>query len=150
MTIAPVQIRAGRLNDAAAMAGLMQQLGYPTTLAEMLERLRTILAQAEYATLVAECEGRVVGIIGLRLGHYYEHTGQYGQILALVVDQQYRGQQIGATLIATGEQWLCERGARAVIVNSGRTRAAAHRFYERHSYAATGLRFVKGLSPAPS
>jgi GNAT superfamily N-acetyltransferase len=63
--------------------------------------------------------------------------------LASLVQQGFQGQHVGSSLVAEGERWLQEHGIHSVIVNSGNTRIAAHRFYEHMGYQATGIRFVK-------
>lgn len=140
-----VTIRSATLADSPAIAGLMTQLGYPTSPDEMKERLLGILPHPDYETFVAESAGHVVGIVGLGVGRYYEKGGDYGRLLALVVDEGQRGRGVGASLVAEAERWLKERGVSAVIVNSGSRRGDAHRFYRRLGYKETGLRFVKSL-----
>lgn len=139
-------IRPASLSDASDLARLMEQLGYPTGVLEMEARLTGILSQSDYHTLVAERNGHLVGMIGVRLGLYYERNGVYGQIVALSVEQEQRGQHIGSSLVAEGERWLKMRGVQTIIVNSGMHRQDAHRFYEHLGYQATGLRFVKMLA----
>jgi GNAT superfamily N-acetyltransferase len=123
----------------------MEQLGYPTTSPEMEQRLENIFSQGNYHTLVAVCDGHVVGMIGMCVGWQYEAGQPYGQIMALVVAQGHRGHRIGARLVTEGEHWLQDRGAGPIIVNSGNMRHATHRFYERLGYQATGVRFVKTM-----
>jgi hypothetical protein len=53
----------------------MSQLGYPTTPAQMAERLEAVQENREYGSFVGEMDGRVVGMIGLRVGHLYELSG---------------------------------------------------------------------------
>ncbi|EFH87955.1 GNAT family N-acetyltransferase [Ktedonobacter racemifer] len=136
-------LRPASLSDASAIARLMEQLGYPTETQEMEERLTGLLSQSDYQTLVAERNRRIVGMIGLHVGHSYEKNGVYGQIVALVVEQAHQGQHIGSSLVAEGERWLKTRGVQIIIVNSGMHRQAAHRFYEHLGYQATGIRLVK-------
>lgn len=136
-------IRPAGMADASALASLMEQLGYPTGALEMEARLTGILPHSDYHTLVAELDSHIVGMIGVHLGHYYEKNGVYGQIVALVVEQEHQGQHIGSSLVVEGERWLKTRGVQTVIVNSGTYRQAAHRFYEHLGYQATGVRFVK-------
>lgn len=136
-------IRPAGMADASAIACLMEQLGYPTGALEMEARLTGILPHSDYQTLVAERNSHIVGMIGVHLGHYYEKNGVYGQIVALVVEQEHQGQHIGSSLVVEGERWLKTRGVQTVIVNSGMHRQAAHRFYEHLGYRATGIRFVK-------
>src|SRR5258707_15813609 len=73
----------------------------------------------------------------------YEKNGIYGQIVALVVEQEHQGQHIGSSFVAEGERWLKTRGVQTIIVNSGTHRQAAHRFYEHLGYQVIGIRRVK-------
>ena len=141
-----LRIRSAVPEDSSALARLMSQLGYATSAGEMQERLLGILRHPDYMTYVAELSGEVVGMIGAGIGRYYERDGDYGRLLALVVDEGLRGRGVGASLVAEAERRLKEAGAGAVIVNSGGQRGGAHRFYRRLGYSETGLRFVKELS----
>ena len=141
-----VKIRSVCLDDSSAIACLMSQLGYPTSSDEMKERLAAILPDSDYMTFVAEYEEEVVGVIGVGVNRYYEKNGTYGRLLALVVDEKFKGYGTGASLVAEGERWLKEREVSSIVVNSGKQRSDAHRFYERLGYEETGLRFVKLLS----
>jgi len=141
-----ITVRPAHIDDSAAIAELITQLGYPSTEPEMHERLLAIAADADYVTYVAECDGRVAGMIGVRRGVHYERSGPYGQIIALVTAEAFRGRGIGALLVAEGERWLREIGANVVVVTSADHREGAHRFYERLGYDATGRRFFKRLS----
>lgn len=138
-------IRRAEAGDAAALALLMNQLGYPTEPGDMERRLEAILSHDDYETFVAVSSDRVVGMAGIVLGHFYERNGIYGRLLALAVSRHWRGKGIGRALVQRTEEWLRERGARLVIVQSGKQRGGAHAFYERLGFKATGLRFVKEL-----
>ena len=133
--------------DAPALADLLTQLGYPTSPASMEGRLANILPHPDYLTLVAEADGRVVGMIGATIEYAHEMDGRIGQIIALVVDEGYRNRGIGAVLLAECERWLRERGADLIIVTSNKRRVDAHRFYERLGYDGNGLRFSKRFTP---
>ena len=140
-----IKIRSVRLDDSSSVACLMSQLGYPTSADEMKHRLEGILSDPNYLTLVAEYQKEAVGIIGVGIYRYYEKNGTYGRLLALVVDEKRKGQGIGSTLVVAAERWLKEHGVSSIIVNSGKQRSEAHRFYERLGYEETGLRFVKSV-----
>jgi ribosomal protein S18 acetylase RimI-like enzyme len=140
-----IKIRSACLNDSASVAGLMSQLGYATSASEMKQRLEGILPDSDYMTFVAEHRKEVVGVIGVGIYRYYEKNGIYGRLLALVVDEKLKGQGIGVSLVAEAERRLKERGVGSIVVNSGKQRSAAHRFYKRLGYEETGLRFVKSL-----
>ena len=57
-------IRAAEMNDAAALAQLMCELGYETTKSEMQMRLEPIATDERLRTFVAVCDGKVCGMIG--------------------------------------------------------------------------------------
>jgi predicted N-acetyltransferase YhbS len=124
----------------------MTELGYPTSSSEMAARLRYLLSAPNYAALVAEVEGKVVGMIGLTTSRYFEREGSYGRIVALVVEEGQRGKGIGSELVRAGKIWLTKQGARAIYVNSGLHRAQSHDFYQARGYLQTGLRFAKVLA----
>jgi GNAT superfamily N-acetyltransferase len=141
-----VSVRAAVLGDSDAIAYLMTQLGYPTTAEAMSTRLTNILADPDYITFVAESAQGIVGVVGISIGRLYEKDGLHGQLLALVVDETYRGQGVGARLVAEAERWLKKCRAQSVVVGSGTQRHDAHHFYRQLGYKQTGLRFAKRLS----
>jgi hypothetical protein len=70
------RIRDAAYRDADALTGLMGQLGYPTAPVKMARRFREIAVDPSYTTLVAETEGRVVGMVGPCSGdRSCEHDG---------------------------------------------------------------------------
>ena len=140
-----VVIRPAEIGDASRIAELITELGYPTTLEIMTERLSAILADPYYLTLVADTDAEVVGVAGARLGRYYEKDGRYAQLVVLSVASTARGRGIGAQLVEAVERWAATNGARDVVVTSALHRAEAHGFYERRGYLRTGFRFVKQL-----
>jgi len=140
-------IRSARAGDAIAVAALVTDLGYPTSAADMTERLAMIARDARYATFVADRAGTVVGVAGVRLGPLYERNGLYGQLMVIGVRSEVQGQGIGHALIAEAERWAREGGAVEMVVHSGEHRGDAHAFYERHGYRNTGRRFIKFFSP---
>jgi len=68
-----MHIRESTDEDAAAVAVLITQLGYPTTAEEMRSRLRRIAADAQYVSLVALEHTEVVGFLGMAFGLHYEY-----------------------------------------------------------------------------
>lgn len=138
-------IRATRRDDADAIARLVTQLGYPATAPQVRSRLTQLAAETSRAAFAAEQEGRVVGLIGVRVECGYEFDGLIGRIDVLVVDESVRGRGIGKALVEVGERWLRQRGASRVLVSTAHRRTATHRFYESLGYESTGLRFSKSV-----
>lgn len=144
-----VAIRRAEIADAAALADLMTQLGYPTRASEMEMRMEAIRADRNYATFVALSEGKVCGMIGTFSCYTYEHNNPSARILALVVSEKMRGQRVGEALIGAAERDLAQRNIRRVAVNARFERKRAHEFYEKLGYTKNGFRLVKEL-PLPA
>jgi N-acetylglutamate synthase-like GNAT family acetyltransferase len=68
------RIRGAARGDVAALAHLMSDLGYPTSPGEMRHRLEDISADPSYCALVAERDGRVLGMVGLHGVRYTVRT----------------------------------------------------------------------------
>ena len=136
-------IRDAKLTDAPA---LVCELGYKTTPAEMRRRLRSILDDGNYRTLVAEVDGKVCGMIGTLAYASYEHDDPSGRILALVTLPSVRRRGIGRALIASAEKDFVQKAVTRVSLNTRLARKDAHQFYESLGYERNGWRFVKQLS----
>jgi ribosomal protein S18 acetylase RimI-like enzyme len=139
-------IRVAEMNDAAALAQLMCELGYETTKLEMQTRLERIASDERYRTFVAVRDSKVCGMIGTLTSLSYEHNDLGGRILALVTLKTLRRHGIGRALIATAEKEFAQRGIRRVALNTRLTRDDAHKFYESLGYERNGWRFVKQLA----
>jgi ribosomal protein S18 acetylase RimI-like enzyme len=139
-------IRVAELNDAAALAQLMCELGYETMKSEMQIRLERIAADERYRTFVAVHDGKVCGMIGTLTFASYEHNDSGGRILALAISSTMRRRGIGRALIATAERDFAQRGIRRVALNTRLAREDAQKFYESLGYERNGWRFVKQLS----
>jgi ribosomal protein S18 acetylase RimI-like enzyme len=139
-------IRAAEINDAAALAQLMSELGYETTESEMQTRMARISADDRYRTFVAVLDGKVCGMIGTLTSLSYEHNDPGGRILAIAISSTMRRRGIGRALIATAENDFAHRGIRRVALNTRLVREDAHKFYESLGYERNGWRFVKQLS----
>jgi len=139
-------IRDAKLTDAPAIATLMCELGYDTTPAEMRRRLKSILCDVRYRTLLAELDGNVCGMIGTLAHPSYEHDDPSGRILALATLSTMRRRGIGRALIATAERHFAEKGIRRIALDARLTREDAHKFYESLGYERNGWRFVKQLA----
>jgi len=141
-----VTIRQAASADAASLAVLSTQLGYPVTTAQTLERLEKIEQEREHQVFVAELSGQVVGWVEV-----YARTilvaDDVAEIEGLVVDDGVRGRGIGKIMMAFAETWASEHGCSHVYLRSNVIRDAAHRFYEGLGYhhIKTQKAFLKKL-----
>jgi GNAT superfamily N-acetyltransferase len=140
-----VNIRPARPADAATIALLLGQLGYPATGGEVAVRLQQLDAHGHAVTYVADRDGQVLGVV---TGHVYPSihaTSIAAWLTTLVVSDQDRATGVGRALTEAIEKWARERGAERLSVTSGNQRHAAHAFYEHLGYERTGQRLTKKL-----
>ncbi|QJE96673.1 GNAT family N-acetyltransferase [Luteolibacter luteus] len=144
MEIPPqIELRPYQKGDAADLAGLLSELGYPTE-AEAV-RARMALLSADHFTIVADCGGQVAGFIGLVKIQAYETPAPLGYILALSVGGTYQRQGLGKALVAAAEEYFRSQGITDIRVSSGLQREEAHLFYEAMGYQKTGYRFRRSI-----
>ena len=132
--------------DAANVAALCGELGYPATAADVAARLARLRSSADDAVFVADDDRVVVGWIHGTVRALLE-SDPYVEIGGLVVDQRRRRAGIGRLLMLEAERWAMTRGCTRVRLRSNITRTAAHAFYQRLGYriAKTQYAFDKPL-----
>ncbi|HUX11584.1 MAG TPA: GNAT family N-acetyltransferase [Spirochaetia bacterium] len=135
-----------RTDDAARVAELSSQLGYPTPTDEMRMRIASLAGIPHEGLLVAR-DGEVVGWIHVHHTTYLQ-SGKAAEVTGLVVQDTHRSKGIGAALLQAAESWAIAQGLGRLRVRSNIVRADAHRFYERAGYrrAKTSLVFEKNLT----
>jgi GNAT superfamily N-acetyltransferase len=122
-------IRGATLGDAAEIARLSAQLGYPAGIAVFADRLARLLPLPTHAVLVCEGDdGRLSGFIGLEQRLMIE-SGDKAEVVGLVVDADARRTGAGRRLIAAAEAWARTRGLRELFLRSNVVRPEAHAFY---------------------
>ena len=147
-------MRLAQPGDAAPVAGLLAELGYPANRPEEVRR-RLALWERETASLalVAERQGEVVGIIAVTAIPYLEREGRWGRIVALVVSSACRGQGIGRLLVDAAEKAAAELDCVTMEVTSRRSRTESHPFYRSLGYedwCDRSARYLKDLVPGAS
>jgi GNAT superfamily N-acetyltransferase len=121
-------IRAMQREDSVIVNALSAQLGYVCTVEETLERVIYLHKSEHDYLLVALWGNEVAGWI-----HAFKTTrieaGNYTEIAALIIDEKYRGKQIGEQLVNAIKQWSQDQGYRKLVVRSNVLRNRAHHFY---------------------
>ena len=129
-----MKIRRAKPADAARIAVLSGQLGYPTTTREMSARLRQALKERNGACFVAETrEHGVIGWVHVSVTPLLE-VERRAEVNGLVVDEPVRSHGAGWLLLEAAERWARNSGCAAMSVRSNVIRNRAHRFYGRHGY----------------
>ncbi|MEV4198278.1 GNAT family N-acetyltransferase [Micromonospora globbae] len=141
-------LRPVRREDAARLAVLLTQLGYPTEEPEAAARLRYWGDDAAGVLIGADVGGELAGVAALHVAPLLELTGRWARLVVLVVDEEHRGKGIGRRLVEAAESRAAELGCRRMEVTSSRQRGDAHRLYRRLGYedvCARSARFLKLL-----
>lgn len=136
MSDARPHIRPAFPADAEALAGLCGELGYPSTVSQIQDRLR-LLDDPERTLLVAEAEGGLAGFIDVHIQRVVE-ADPYAEVGGLVVRATHRGEGLGAALLAAAADWGRRRGLMVMWIRANLAREGAHDFYP-----AVGCRRVK-------
>ena len=96
-------------------------------------------------TLVAICDGKVIGFIGTCRFITFNIEGEYLQIIALAVCKEYQNIGIGTKLLDKVEQLARNENIAIIGLTSSLHREIAHAFYEHKGYHKHGFKFQKTL-----
>jgi len=138
-----VVIRPATPDDLPALTNLTAELGYPDTEEEIRKRFDRVSKQPDHKIVVAERDGKAVGLMSFHSLDLLYGAERLGRITALVVTESERGNGIGRMLVAKAEQFARDEGCKRIELTSGNRRVEAHKFYERLGYEASHKRFTK-------
>ena len=109
------------------------------------ERAAAALAEAiaapHSAVLVAEDDGRLVGLCTAYIDLESVRYGRRCWVEDLAVDPNRRSGGVGGMLLDAAEDWARGRGATHLELDSALARTDAHRFYERRQPDIVGYSF---------
>lgn len=129
-----ITFREITIDDAAVLASLSLQFGYPVSDGEMQGRVAQVLARKDHCTFVALAEQKVVGWIhgfhALRL-----ESDPFVEIGGLVVDENLRGQGIGRQLIEQVKEWAHAESVAKLRVRCNTQRTDTHKFYLKAGFS---------------
>lgn len=143
-------LRLARLDDAAGIARLAAELGYPADAADMRTRLAAVLALADHHVVVAESGGALLGWAAVEVRSLLI-APRKPELMGLVVAANARRLGVGRALVAAAEHWAAARGGERMTVRSNAARRESHPFYERLGYTRSKTQhvYVKRLERAP-
>ncbi|MFT3907471.1 MAG: GNAT family N-acetyltransferase [Steroidobacteraceae bacterium] len=122
-------LRAALLADAAELARLATQLGYPCDAGAMRARVARVLGDpAQCVQVLAHAEGGLQGWIHVARQFSLE-SGERIEILGLVVDEAARRSGAGQRLVACAAEWARSQGHAQLVVRSNVQRDVSHAFY---------------------
>jgi len=144
---ASLTIRHAAPSDAARIADLLGQLGYPVAAELVPGRLERMLAEPGQSLLVAVDDERVVGLATIIVRHVITDDVPFARLASLVVAEDRRGEGVGKALAGAAEEIARAAGCTTIEVTSGDHRPGAHTFYRRLGYEERPRRFLKRLQP---
>jgi N-acetylglutamate synthase-like GNAT family acetyltransferase len=139
-----ISIRPAHIDDAAALADLIGQLGYPVSDEECHKRIQSY-AQPNYLLLIAEREELVVGYIALHIYDVLHLPAAEGRISSFCVTEKMRGTGIGNALLRAAEDYFKENSCYKIVLNSNLKRPETHQYYLHRGYQFTSKHFAKFL-----
>jgi len=140
-------VRGMTAEDAERVAALSEELGYPSTPAQIAARFQAVQERSDASVFVAaDASGRVQGWVHV-YGRYHLESDRTAEIGGLVVASESRGRGIGRSLMDAAESWARARGYGQVRLGSNVLRAETHRFYQNLGYtiAKSHYRFQKSI-----
>jgi GNAT superfamily N-acetyltransferase len=136
----PVRIRSARAEDAAEIARLLGQLGYPAGEPAVTRRLERL---GDDRLFVAEADGEVAGIAQLHVSPSLEYDRPTAKLAVLVVDDNHRNGGVGRALVEAAESDARARDCQLLFLTTAERRADAHAFYVRLGFEHSGRRYAK-------
>ena len=144
-----VAIRPAGAGDAADLARLSAQLGYPADAAAIAARLALVRASHAGEIFAAvDAHASIVGWTHVAPRVNLEEE-PFAELAGLIVGEGVRGRGVGALLLRAAENWAREHGYAKLRVRSNVLRERAHRFYLREGYVERKRQavFDKPLAP---
>lgn len=134
---ASIRIRKARRGDAARIAQLSGELGYPASAEQIAARLRQLTPVTKHAVFVAaespDTNAGLIGWVHVSTSHLLESDIR-AEVNGLIVADGKRSAGAGAKLLQAAEEWARRRGCKGMNVRSNVIRERAHKFYEMHGY----------------
>jgi RimJ/RimL family protein N-acetyltransferase len=129
-----LEIRPARLSDAAALAHLLTELGYPQDAERARAQLGLWAGDPRGTVLVADVDGAPAGVIAAHVVPSFGGRGPFVRVVALAVDPTRRRARVGGRLLAAVEEWAAVMDCSDIEVTSRRSRDDAHAFYRAHGF----------------
>jgi GNAT superfamily N-acetyltransferase len=136
-------LRDVRKDDLPSVHGLIGQLGYPVDPREFQARFERVAATPDHRIIVAEEEGRVVGVLHAFIRPALEKSCE-AVVQALVVEADRRSAGVGEALMREAEAWAVGRGLSSTALYTRIDRDRSRAFYERIGYRLKGTSHLMG------
>ena len=140
-----IRIRPAQIGDANDVADLLDQLGYPCTRDEAVERISRVLHDPRLFLVMAEIDGVACGLMSLTLHYSVARGADLARLTALVVSANCSRRGIGRLLLREAEAIARKAQVARIEVTSNSRREVAHAFYLGCGYSEGSRHFIKLL-----
>ena len=141
-----VIVRDATIEDADALASLLDDFGYPAEPRTVADRLRALYAGDPGGRVLLALDGaRVLGFATLHSTPVLHRPSAVGRITALAVYPSAQGRGVGRELLRAAEAYFRSQGLTRIEVTSGPTHEKAYPFYLHLGYEDGGVRFFKAI-----
>lgn len=103
------------------------------------------LANESVIYLIAEVEGRPIGMASCHVQWLLHHAGRVAEIQEMYVEPEFRSKGIGSDLVSGLIDFAVKIGAVHMEVTTNRIRLDTHRFYEREGFVNTHFKLIRKL-----
>ncbi|MEW6038830.1 MAG: GNAT family N-acetyltransferase [Pseudomonadota bacterium] len=139
-----VVIRPARAGDVEALVGLLGTLfsieaDFAFDPDRSASGLALLIGSGTDRVLVAEFEGRVIGMCSVQTLISTAEGGRAGLVEDMVVAEDFRGKGIGQRLLGEIERWAAEAGLTRLQLLADRANEPALAFYDRLGWQRTAL-----------
>jgi len=143
----PFHTRDATPDDAAAIVALVQELAAAEGDSSPLDQAYVghYLSHPGSGLLLAEEDGRAIGLLGYSIRPDLYHAGPGGLIEILIVHGPRRGQGVGHVLVSAFLDQAQRLGCIEVSVTTGMENHDAQRFYRAHGLVDEALFLEKHL-----
>jgi GNAT superfamily N-acetyltransferase len=142
-------MRDAEPGDAAAIADLLDVLGYPAMEDEARGHIERFSADpASRLQVAVDEDDRPVGLVATHLIPRLNRELRTCRVTELVVDPSWRRAGVGRALITAAEDEARLRGATLVDLTSGDWREEAHGFYPEAGFERVGVGYLRRLGPS--
>jgi N-acetylglutamate synthase-like GNAT family acetyltransferase len=143
-------IRDASERDAAAVARLLADLGYPSSPETAAAHIARFAGDPASRLQVADHgEEGIVGLVATHIVPRLDDDGFTCRITDIVVSAAHRRSGIGSRLLTAAEHQARSARAPRLDLASGDWRSEAHAFYARHGFETRARAFTKRLSLEP-
>jgi N-acetylglutamate synthase-like GNAT family acetyltransferase len=135
-----LKIRKAILSDAPSIVNLSGELGYQTTIEDIINNLKGISEDSKQEVFVAELEN-VIGWMHIALTEPLE-SRPFAEIKGIVVKEGFRNKGAGTKLIKKAEEWTKGKGFSRIRIRTNITREETREYYRHLGFVSKKMQEV--------